>query len=108
MLAINVFATGTYGNSSSAINNAAGNMAALANPTNILAYIQNVFAAVSLFLSGAWLLNIILSFINSIAMAMVGAVVIPLIMFMVLVAFIKGLSKVIGERVDVSNLTRLI
>jgi hypothetical protein len=108
LLNVNIFATGTYGNSSSEVNNAAGNFASLTNPTNILTFLQNAFGAISMFLSGTWLLNILLSFINSVAMAMVGAVVIPLIMFMVLVSFTKALSKALGEQVDVSNLTRLI
>lgn len=40
--------------------------------------------------------------------AVMGAIIIPLIMFMVLIAFVKGLSIALGEEVDVSNLTRLI
>ncbi|MCX6776861.1 MAG: hypothetical protein NTY73_02755 [Candidatus Micrarchaeota archaeon] len=40
--------------------------------------------------------------------AMVGAIFIPILMFMVLIAFIKGLSTALGEEVDASNLTRLI
>jgi len=38
----------------------------------------------------------------------VGAIFMPLVMFMILVSFVKGLSYALGEEVDVSNLTRLI
>ena len=39
---------------------------------------------------------------------LVGAVIIPFIAFVIVVAFVKGLSAAIGDEVDVSNLTRLI
>ncbi|NYZ78992.1 hypothetical protein H0N99_02490 [Candidatus Micrarchaeota archaeon] len=51
------------------------------------------------------ILGFIASFIGTVIM---GAIFIPLIMFMILIAFIKGLSMALGEEVDVSNLTRLI
>lgn len=37
-----------------------------------------------------------------------GAILIPMLMFMILISFVKGLSTALGEEVDVSNLTRLI
>jgi len=38
----------------------------------------------------------------------VGAALIPFMVFIVVVSFVKGLSSAIGEEVDVSNLTRLV
>ena len=53
--------------------------------------------------------NIISSFVvGFIGKVIMGAIFMPLLMFMILVAFVKGLSKSLGEEVDVSNLTRLI
>jgi hypothetical protein len=37
-----------------------------------------------------------------------AAVVLPIINFAVLVEITKGLTKIMGEELDVSNLTRLI
>jgi hypothetical protein len=58
----------------------------------------------SWFLSG----NLLGFFTAFIGKTIMGAFIIPLIMFMVLISFIKGLSVALGEEVDVSNLTRLI
>ena len=38
----------------------------------------------------------------------VGAVLVPFIVFVIVIAFVKGVSGMIGEEVDVSNLTRLV
>ncbi len=54
---------------------------------------------------GGGLLNYFVGFVGKTIM---GAIILPLIMFMVLIAFVKGLSMALGEEVDVSNLTRLI
>jgi hypothetical protein len=54
---------------------------------------------------GGGLLNYLVGFVGKTIM---GAIFIPLIMFMILIAFVKGLSTALGEEVDVSNLTRLI
>lgn len=47
-------------------------------------------------------------FVGFIGKTIVGAIFMPLVMFMILVSFVKGLSYALGEEVDVSNLTRLI
>jgi hypothetical protein len=54
---------------------------------------------------GGGLLAPLVGFIGT---TVLGAIFIPILMFMVLVSFIKGLSFALGEEVDVSNLTRLI
>jgi hypothetical protein len=54
---------------------------------------------------GGGLLGSLAGFIGKTIM---GAIFIPLIMFMILISFVKGLSMALGEEVDVSNLTRLI
>jgi hypothetical protein len=57
----------------------------------------------------SWLNTNMLSFITGfLGNVIMGAIIIPLVMFMILVAFVKGLSMALGEEVDVSNLTRLI
>ncbi|MCX6776153.1 MAG: hypothetical protein NT130_04885 [Candidatus Micrarchaeota archaeon] len=48
------------------------------------------------------------SVVGFVGKTILGALFIPLLMFMILVAFVKGLSTALGEEVDVSNLTRLI
>ena len=55
-----------------------------------------------------WFGGLLGPFIGFIGKAIMGAIFIPLLMFMVLIAFVKGLSMALGEEVDVSNLTRLI
>jgi len=52
--------------------------------------------------------NILGFFVGFIGQTIVGAIFMPLVMFMILVSFVKGLSYALGEEVDVSNLTRLI
>jgi hypothetical protein len=47
-------------------------------------------------------------FVGFIGKTLMGAIFAPLVMFMILVSFVKGLSMALGEEVDVSNLTRLI
>ncbi|MEM3555920.1 MAG: hypothetical protein QXF56_04350 [Candidatus Micrarchaeia archaeon] len=47
-------------------------------------------------------------FVGFIGKTIVGAIFMPLVMFMILISFVKGLSYALGEEVDVSNLTRLI
>jgi hypothetical protein len=55
-----------------------------------------------------WFGGMLGPFIGFIGKAIMGAIFVPLLMFMVLIAFVKGLSTALGEEVDVSNLTRLI
>ena len=52
--------------------------------------------------------DMVFFFVGFIGKTIMGAIFIPLLMFMILVAFVKGLSQTLGEEVDVSNLTRLI
>jgi hypothetical protein len=47
-------------------------------------------------------------FMKSIMFYIMAAVVLPIINFAVLVEITKGLTKIMGEELDVSNLTRLI
>jgi len=47
-------------------------------------------------------------FCGFLGILIVGAILVPFIVFVILIAFVKGLSSAIGEEVDVSNLTRLI
>jgi len=54
---------------------------------------------------GGDLLSPLVGFVGK---TVLGAILIPILMFMILVAFVKGLSTALGEEVDVSNLTRLI
>ena len=58
--------------------------------------------------TASWSLNPIDSVVRFVGPVIMGAVFMPLIMFMILVSFVKGLSHTLGEEVDVSNLTRLI
>jgi hypothetical protein len=55
-----------------------------------------------------WFGGILGPLVGFIGQTIVGAIFMPLVMFMILVSFVKGLSYALGEEVDVSNLTRLI
>lgn len=55
-----------------------------------------------------WFNPIGIPFVGFVGKVIVGAILMPLVMFMILVSFVKGLSYILGEEVDVSNLTRLI
>ncbi|NYZ75746.1 hypothetical protein H0N98_00665 [Candidatus Micrarchaeota archaeon] len=55
-----------------------------------------------------WFGGILSPLVGFIGKAIMGAIFIPLLMFMILIVSIKGLSAALGEEVDVSNLTRLI
>lgn len=70
---------------------------------NISMAFEDLWAAIS----GGFLapFNAIVSFIATLA---VGTLLIPFIIFIIVISFVKGLSAALGEEVDVSNLTRLI
>jgi hypothetical protein len=62
--------------------------------------------------AGASALDFIYEFTESfwafIAYLVIGAVFVPFVVFVIAVSFIKGLSQILGEEVDVGNLTRLV
>jgi hypothetical protein len=58
--------------------------------------------------SSGWFGGLLSPLVGFIGQTIVGAIFMPLVMFMILVSFVKGLSYALGEEVDVSNLTRLI
>jgi len=67
----------------------------------------DIFSSISNAISGAWsaIGDAVCGFIG---LLVVGAVLVPFLTFIVVIAFVKGLSGALGEEVDVSNLTRLV
>ncbi len=77
--------------------------------SNAFSGIQDALASINNMINPvAWIGNGVNAAFGFIATLAVGIIFIPLVIFIVLISFIKGLSAAIGEEVDVSNLTRLI